>query len=275
MVWGYLSHPARSDERCRCTSGSVDSLASATNLILSMIGEELMLQNTEEFQTFLTSVNQLKCAHEQMKIERKSAAARSYSFVEERCISHSERNDTVDIVHPTMIEEGASDDHQLSFFQRTASPELLVHIADFLPSADLSRLGSTCSRMYSLCQSHADQRCLWNIRQRQLKNTFQLLRCAEQMSEDIIHDGAPHVPFPLLLPKRRIIVSNCGDSDYNGVYYCTDVNGNGFVFSKPLSPRQRLPEGLLIEKNVGDTSPPGQQLRCTISKQFSETVRFD
>jgi hypothetical protein len=41
------------------------------------------------------------------------------------------------------------------------------------------------------------------------------------------------VPVPTLLPSRRILVTNAGDPEYNGVYYCTDCNGNGFVFTKP------------------------------------------
>jgi len=42
-----------------------------------------------------------------------------------------------------------------------------------------------------------------------------------------------NVPVPTLLPGRRVLVTNAGDPEYNGVYYCTDCNGNGFVFAKP------------------------------------------
>ena len=272
-MWGDRHHLARS-----AGNTAHDSLASATNFLLSIDEEELTLQQTEEFRRFLTSVEQLKRAHERINIVRKSPPASSHSSLEERDIPQCEQNDSspaVDTVHP-LIEEGASEDHQLSFFQQTtASPELTVNILDFLASGDLARLGSACSQMYALCRSHAGRRCPWNIQRRQLSTIFQLLRCAEQMNEGSIPDGAPHVPFPLLLPKRRILVSNCGDSDYNGVYYCTDCNCNGFVFSKLLSPRQRFPEGLLIDDNGEATSPPGHQLRCMISKQFSEMVRVD
>jgi len=28
------------------------------------------------------------------------------------------------------------------------------------------------------------------------------------------------------LPGRRVLVENAGDPDFNGVYHCTDANGN-------------------------------------------------
>ena len=42
-----------------------------------------------------------------------------------------------------------------------------------------------------------------------------------------------NVPIPTLLPRQRVLVTNAGDPEYNGVYYCIDCNGNGFVFAKP------------------------------------------
>jgi len=41
------------------------------------------------------------------------------------------------------------------------------------------------------------------------------------------------VPIPKLLLGKRVLVTNSSDPDYNGVYYCTDCNGNGYVFTKP------------------------------------------
>ena len=40
---------------------------------------------------------------------------------------------------------------------------------------------------------------------------------------------------------RRIKVSGAGDPEFNGIYFCTGCNGNGFLFTKPRTPERRVP----------------------------------
>jgi hypothetical protein len=115
-----------------------------------------------------------------------------------------------------------------------------------------------------------------------------------------------HVRVPMLLLSRRILVTNAGDPEYNGVYFCTSSNGNGFVFTKPRSPEQRrvvsvgtilappppppvpvgegggflpaIPFGQATQNipTVNDDEESdiysGQLLRCVIAKRFSNEV---
>jgi hypothetical protein len=41
------------------------------------------------------------------------------------------------------------------------------------------------------------------------------------------------VPIRITLPMQKIIVTNAGDTEYNGIYCCTSFDGNGYVFTKP------------------------------------------
>lgn len=53
-------------------------------------------------------------------------------------------------------------------------------------------------------------------------------------------EAGPFVPIPMLGLRRRIKVSGAGDPEYNGIYFCTGSNGNGFLFTKPRSPERRV-----------------------------------
>lgn len=125
---------------------------------------------------------------------------------------------------------------------------------------------------------------------------MQLLRAYEQ-AEGISPRTGPFVRMPFLGLPRRVSVNGCEDEEFNGIYFCTGCNGNGFVFTKPREPRRRIRtvvvsevtaaaapavrgdeaelvgnEGRDAESNVG-TEQIGRLLRINIAKKFSnETI---
>jgi hypothetical protein len=128
------------------------------------------------------------------------------------------------------------------FFQHT--DDVILRILEFLECQSLIRTSLTCSRFKQLAHRSATQRTYHIAQARQLNNVMQLLRAKEQLLDGVahgIHDR--HVPVPMLLLGRRVLVTNAGDPEYNGVYYCTNSNGNGFVFTKPRFPIQRVSAG--------------------------------
>jgi hypothetical protein len=157
------------------------------------------------------------------------------------------------------------DNNTVNYFQKHTD-DVVLRILEFLECRSLIRASLTCSRFHQLANKSAVQRTYDVAHARQLNNVMQLLRAQEQIVGDddyagvendhhnydhngrgddnnnnnnnnnnhaIVRQYGCHVPVPMLLPRRRVIVTNAGDPDYNGVYYCTDSNGNGFVFTKP------------------------------------------
>jgi len=98
----------------------------------------------------------------------------------------------------------------------------------------------SCSRFRQLARRSATQRTYDVAQARQLNNGMQLLRAKEQIDGlgNGIHDS--HVRVPTLLLSRRVVITDAGDPEYNGVYFCTGGNGNGFVFTKPRFPERRV-----------------------------------
>ncbi|KAG7362202.1 F-box domain containing protein [Nitzschia inconspicua] len=128
-----------------------------------------------------------------------------------------------------------------AFLQHT--DDVILRVFEFLESQSLIRASLTCSRFHQLAHRGATQRTYQIARTRQLYNVMQLLRAHEQIfdGDQINHNTTlGHVRVPMLLLRRRIVVSDAGDPEYNGVYYCTNSNGNGFVFTKPRHPIQRV-----------------------------------
>eukprot|EP00536_Pseudo-nitzschia_multiseries_P006376 jgi/Psemu1/192896/e_gw1.134.5.1 len=133
--------------------------------------------------------------------------------------------------------------------------DVLLRIFEFLRCRCLIQTSITCSRFYQLARRSATQRTCDIVHTRQLGNVMQLLRAREQIyyiDDNNIHSNhnsargtnnntatatatatTIRVPVPTLLPGRRVLVENSGDPEYNGVYYCTEYNSNGFVFTKP------------------------------------------
>lgn len=169
-----------------------------------------------------------------------------------------------------------------SFLQYIASDDIVLWIFEFLECQSLVASTHTCSRFRELADRSAARRVRHMAKERQLGNNMMLLRAKEQM-EGIAVDAFCHVSVPTLLLSRRVRVSNSGDPDYNGIFYCTRSSANGFVFSKPRHPLQRagrqsrqrsfLETIADLSRDESEAAPPGAILRCIIEKRFSREVR--
>lgn len=127
-----------------------------------------------------------------------------------------------------------------SFLQHMAADDIVLRMLEFLECQSLIRISSTCFRFRELAHRSATQRTYDVATARQLNNVMMLLRSKEQI--DGVGTGIrdSHVRVPILLLSRRVLVTDAGDPEYNGVYFCTGSNGNGFVFTKPRNPEQRV-----------------------------------
>lgn len=163
----------------------------------------------------------------------------------------------------------------MSFLQRIASDDIIQRVFEFLECQSLVKVMRCCVRFRDLAEQNARRRALLFTTQRQLSHPMHLLRACEQM--DGLSPNAPHVRIPTLLLRRRVVVSNCGDEEFNGIYYCTGSNGNGFVFTKPRGDHHRLPDDgtrpVDFDDDALDSPCLTQALRCIIAKRFSnETI---
>lgn len=176
-----------------------------------------------------------------------------------------------------------------SFLQYLLSDEALLCVFDFLESHSLVHASATCTRLRDLSYQNARSRCTEIERERQLTNVMQLLRAKEQIEglgsqSDLYREegtlvepaSLSTVRIPTLLLSRRVEVSRAGDPDYNGVYFCTGCNGNGYVFTKPRYPSRRVPTTESQTDEAGhqsrEISDGSQSLKCIFSKNFSGQV---
>jgi hypothetical protein len=83
-----------------------------------------------------------------------------------------------------------------------------------------------------LARRSAQQRSHTLTKTRTLTTPMQMLRAQEQI-DGVMPHYAPFVQVPNLGLKCRVLVTNSGDDDYNGIYFCTSGNGNGYIFTKP------------------------------------------
>jgi hypothetical protein len=132
--------------------------------------------------------------------------------------------------------------HSSSFLQHLEADDVVLRVLEFLECQSLIPTSQTCSRFRELATQSATQRTAAFRRCRLLNtNVMKLLRATEEMesswhgAQEII----PSVPIPLLGLERRVAVTDAGDSEYNGIYYCTASDGNGFVFTKPRNETSR------------------------------------
>jgi hypothetical protein len=128
-----------------------------------------------------------------------------------------------------------------SFLQHFAVDDVLLRIFEFIECSYLVRTGMTCHRFRELTIRSAEQRTHRLADGRLLRSAMKMLRAQEQI-EGVgpREEGGPFVPIPMLGLPRRVKVSGSGDPEYNGIYFCTGSNGNGFLFTKPRSPERRI-----------------------------------
>lgn len=242
------------------------------------------LEDTNEFHEFLRCFERLARVHRNLPHVRSSSASTT-----------------------TAVEE--------SPYTRTLSDDVWIKVLDFLPCLSLVQAHATCRRMRHLARQVATTHVQSLVRHRQLSNVFQLLQAKEQIcgvdagSAAFLHDStlAPYsrcvVPIPILGLPRRLLVTDCGDGDFNGIYHCTGCNGNGYVFTKPrwllhgarvtedwpvpTCPDEAFPEDDAEDDDAGNVLElreearvdgyvgqrrhrhKSQMFRCFISKRFS------
>lgn len=139
------------------------------------------------------------------------------------------------------------DDSPASFLQHMALDDIILRIFEFLPCSTLVRTSETCHRFHILSKRSAKQRTMHMEGSFYLESEMKLLRAKEQI-EGIRPDHKPVVKVPLLGLQKRIFVTGSGDKEFNGIYFCTGSNGNGFLFTKPRNQdawRQDLRQDLM------------------------------
>ena len=168
-------------------------LDQAAQFLLSIPAEEaVLLKQTREFHSFLRSLERLKQAHQ--RITPSPSPPHNNNKMLLVCFqtttavpqqwtngSHTslQRTPPTPPASSMMVETAPFDEK--SFLQTDASDDVLHRIMDYLESCDLVRAGTTCRRYHHLIHRHVERKCPPKMRQRQLSNTMQLLRCAEQM----------------------------------------------------------------------------------------------
>ena len=140
--------------------------------------------------------------------------------------------------------------------------ELILRIFEHLPTLSLSKIMQTCHRFYILGEKSAEQRTLNFASERVLDSKMKVLRAQEQYL-GINSNMKPFVQLPMMGLSMRVGVSNAGDIEYNGLYFCTGCNGNGYVFTKPRHTMHHTES-----VTIGNEKP----LLCVIAKRFSGEV---
>ena len=231
------------------------------------------LQQTQEYNDFIQAFERLTSVH-------RSDVSRNRNFM-----SIEEEGETARDIYDTSPTE-AQQDSNFSFLQHVVDDDIIIRAFEFLECQSLVKISMTCARFRELAHRSAGQRTYDVAQARQLNHVMKLLRAKEQI--DGIGTGIRdrHVRVPVLLLGRRVLVTDASDPEYNGVYFCTGSNGNGFIFTKPRFPERRIvrnPQGQLrIRENIAnadqrgrlesEVAHPGQLLRCIIAKRFSNEV---
>lgn len=119
--------------------------------------------------------------------------------------------------------------------------DVLLRIFEFIDCSSLVRTGAVCHRFRELSTRSAEQRTHRLADGRILSSAMRMLRAQEQIDGVGPREGSgPFVRIPMLGLPRRVRVSGAGDPEYDGVYFCTGCNGNGFLFTKPRWPERRV-----------------------------------
>jgi len=254
---------AKEDRQVSDSEAAKDELESCSQWIASIPREDArLMHHTREYREFMRALESLHQVH------RKVATWNQNRMMD----------DDFDLQD---LEAGSN----FSFLQHMAADDIILRVMEFLECQMLIRTMKTCSRFRELAQRSARQRTQHVAKERQLNNALQLLRAKEQIEGIGTSISDSHVRVPTLLLSRRVHVFDCGDPEYNGIYYCTGSNGNGFVFTKPRHPELRvhrssrlstlLTEDVSIDASVeasrleSEVAGPGRLLRCIIAKRFS------
>lgn len=247
-----------------------DELEKCGNWLLSIPRDDMIsLQETPEYTDFLKAFEKLGQAHRRVLFENTEGA------VDE-------------------LESGSENVSSFSFLQHMAVDDVVLRVFEFLECRSLIRASTTCSRFRDLTHKSAKQRTHQIGKERTLDHIFKLLRAKEEIEGTSSTIEHCHVPVPMLGLPKRVLVSEAGDAEYNGIYYCTGCDSNGFVFTKPRFERNAAPPSrsfitnpLTLEElqnpqleldlphapsNPTNSPKPGQLLKCIIAKKFSDTV---
>ncbi|KAL7519325.1 hypothetical protein ACHAWX_004096 [Stephanocyclus meneghinianus] len=218
------------------------------------------LQNTLEYKEFLNAFDRLGEAHRRTVmlerrhlLETEDALASSTSIpgdITEAVPSDMSSRDTLTAhpftryhSYPIAIAE-CTRRRRFSFLQHLAVDDVLLRIFEFIDCSSLVRTGTTCHRFHELTNRSAEQRVVSLTDGRLLRSAMKMLRAQEQIEGvNVFEDSGHYVPIPMLGLRRRIKVSGAGDTEFNGIYFCTGSNGNGFLFTKPRVPDRRVRGG--------------------------------
>jgi hypothetical protein len=217
------------------------------------------LQNTTEYMNFLDAFDRLGEAHRRtvmlerrhlLETEDATLLASSDTVSDGRDqdqssdISHAHASLTV---HPfTRYQQypwtlGESRRRHFSFLQHLAVDDILLRTFEYIDCSSLVKTGATCHRFHELTNQSAEQRVASLADGRLLRSAMKMLRAQEQIEGvGVFERTGQYVPIPMLGLRRRIKVTGAGDPEFNGIYFCTGCNGNGFLFTKPRVPEQRV-----------------------------------
>lgn len=189
----------------------------------------IVLRETPEYQDFLRAFERLGDAHRRVMSMNRSAVS-----IMDESSSHVGR------VSRSLVAPDPFSSFTNNFMQHLTADDVILRVFEFLECHSLIRMALTCTRFRQLAYRSATQRTYDVANSRQLNSVMKLLRAKEQI--DGVGNGTndSHVRVPILLLPRRVLITHAGDPEMNGVYFCTGSNGNGFVFTKPRCPAQRV-----------------------------------
>ena len=251
------------------------------SIITNSGNHKSFIQHTREYRDFVYALEQLECVYRSVSSWNEDLSS---------LISHQ----SVDSSSESIVSHVKGIAPSVSFLQSVATDDVIRRIFSYLECFSILNTMITCTRFHHLANAYAVERSRSMVARRQLFTPMALLKADEQImignygigsvsnDERISTKGSVRpVPIPTLLLPKCIRVRDCGDSDYNGLYYCTGCNGNGYVFTKPIFPIQKRPvvnsadfAQCIDELDTAEChgAEPGQPLRCIIAKRFSQEV---
>ncbi len=206
----------------------------------------IVLRETAEYQDFLRAFERLGHAHRRVvSMNRRSAS-----------MEEGTPNDFTRVPR-NFVPQDIYMSFTNNFMQHLTADDVILRIFEFLECHSLIRMALTCSRFRQLAYRSAHQRTYDIANSRQLNSVMKLLRAKEQIDGVGYGINDSHVRVPILLLNRRVLVTNAGDTEMNGVYFCTGTNGNGFVFTKARFPEQRVQRTNNVQIEQGSSSRYG------------------